>query len=395
MRRSRALLVAGVTGVALVTMGVGTLPTAAWTSTPPPVSFTTPGTTMWTVPAGVTQIRVVANGAKGADTPAQSFYRSTGGAGSRVSATLDVTPGTTLQIDVGVGGGTSAFGGMGGGASDVRIAPFGLLDRLIVAAGGGGAGADSSQCGIPGSGGAGGGGVGGAGPAQHGDCSPGGSGGTGGTANAGGAGGDAFYVTAHHSGDGSFGTGGTAVGSKSTDAVGGGGGGGWFGGGAGGGLYQAFAGSGGGGGGGSDHVAPAARDVVVAGGANSGTAGIAITPLAAATVSFTTTYSRREASRLHQYALRTNRSDADAQHEATLALAGLLDHIWSDHPDQRPHNDGRHADRENGSRRVSVTSRYTRSDAALVTDVARALGIDEPTFQRFAVLIISRDAAHH
>ena len=119
------------------------------------------------------------------------------------------------------------------GAADVRATPFGLADRLIVAAGGGGAGADSSQCGTPGTGGRGG-GAGAPGPAQHSQCSPGGSGGAGATPTAGGAGGDAFYVITHHSGDGAFGVGGTAIGDDAANAVGGGGGGGWYGGGAGG-----------------------------------------------------------------------------------------------------------------------------------------------------------------
>jgi hypothetical protein len=266
---------------------------------------------------------------------------------------------------------------------------------VVVAGGGGGAGADSSQCGTPGAGGSGGGGAGAPGPAQHADCSPGGGGGAGGTDTGGGRGGDAFYVFDHHSGDGSFGVGGTALGDDASDAVGGGGGGGWYGGGAGAGLYQSFAGSGGGGGGGSNHVVAGARDVVVASGVNTGAARVTITPLATPTVSFTTSYSKPEADRLHAFATRTHRSDAQAQHDAALSLARLLDAFVRAHPDQTRGSRsmdrgdwlafafGRHAT-------VGVTSTYSVQDGAVVTRVSRLLWLSESSFQRFAVAVISR-----
>lgn len=388
MQRSRLSLIAVFAGVALAFTGFDVSPSGASPS-PSPVSFTTQGSTTWKVPAGVTQLRVVATGAKGADTPPLSFYRSTGGKGSRVSATLDVTPGTTVQINVGVGGGTSKFGGNGGGASDVRAMPFTLTDRVVVAAGGGGAGADSSQCGIPGSGGTGGGGAGAPGPAQHDQCSPGGSGGKGGTASAGGSGGDAFYVTVHHSGDGAFGTGGIALGDDATDAVGGGGGGGWYGGGAGGALYQSFAGSGGGGGGGSDHVAVEARDVTIADGVNSSGAAVTITPLTTPTVAFTSLYNPEQVGWLHQLASRTHRSDAEAQHDATLSLARRLDWLTHHGSERRRDNRG-DADVPAPGGVLRVTSVYTTSEAALVSRVARHHHVSESTFQRFAVLVVSQ-----
>ncbi|MBV8951453.1 MAG: hypothetical protein JOZ99_11295, partial [Actinobacteria bacterium] len=245
--------------------------------------------------------------------------------------------------------------------------------------------------------GTGGGGAGGPGPAQHGECAPGGTGGAGATATTAGTGGDAFYVTVHHSGDGSFGSGGTAIGSILDDAVGGGGGGGWFGGGAGGGLYQAFAGSGGGGGGGSDYVTPAARDVAVADGVTTGAASVTITPIAGATVSFTSVYNRGEAFRLHQYASRTNRSDAQTQHDATVSLATLLDRLLSGNDGRRHGRDGLRTKQHDTSARrggVSVTSVYSTADAALVSKVARVLGLSEPAFQKFAVMMLSRSPDH-
>lgn len=393
MQRLRLSLIAVFAGVVLAVTGFGVSASGASPS-PSPVSFSMQGSTIWKVPAGVTQVRVVATGAEGADTPPLSFYRSTGGNGSRVSATLTVTPGTTLQVNVGVGGGTSQFGGNGGGASDVRATPFGLADRLVVAAGGGGAGADSSQCGVPGSGGTGGGGAGAPGPAQHDQCSPGGSGGKGATATTGGAGGDAFYVTVHHSGDGGFGAGGTALGDDATDAVGGGGGGGWYGGGAGAGLYQGFAGSGGGGGGGSDHVATGAHDVVISDGVNRGGASVTITPLTTPTVSFTSTYNADQARWLQQLAARTHRTDADAQHDATVSFARLLDSFAHDDRNGRDANrrgdDRRDADVATSSGTLRVTSVYTPGEAALVSKVSRRFHVSESTFQRFAVLVVSQ-----
>ena len=78
--------------------------------------------------------------------------------GGGVEATVKVVPGSTTQIFVGGrggdfiggaggwngggnGGGTVAHGAGGGGASDVRIAPFGLAMRILVGGGGGGQGA--------------------------------------------------------------------------------------------------------------------------------------------------------------------------------------------------------------------------------------------------------------
>jgi hypothetical protein len=99
------------------------------------------------VPAGVTRITVVARGAGGASCPRT-------GRGGRVYAVIPVTPKERLDIYVGGmgvvaqggfnGGGSGEFGG--GGASDVRVSPGRLRDRILVAAGGGGAGGTYQDC---------------------------------------------------------------------------------------------------------------------------------------------------------------------------------------------------------------------------------------------------------
>jgi len=103
----------------------------------------------YTVPSCVTSIDIVMAGAKGGGL--------NGGNGATVSGTISVVPGQVLEIYVGGTGGCPAAGfnggGLGttatgagnegcggGGASDIRIAPFGLDNRIMVAAGGGGMG---------------------------------------------------------------------------------------------------------------------------------------------------------------------------------------------------------------------------------------------------------------
>lgn len=104
----------------------------------------------WTVPQCVNTITVVAKGGKGGG-------GNNGGWGASVTSNMTVTPGQVLQINVGgqgncptpgwngggAGGPQGNYGGQllacgGGGASDVRITPYALADRVIVAGGGGG-----------------------------------------------------------------------------------------------------------------------------------------------------------------------------------------------------------------------------------------------------------------
>lgn len=138
----------------------------------------------YTVPPCVNQLSVSVSGAQG---NGNTNGTNLGGLGGRVQAIINVTPGQVLEVFVGGGGqpntvaggfngggagGLSvacqqwapspacptASGAGGGGASDIRYAPYGLADRIVVAGGGGGTSGDRIVgCG-PGGGGGGGGG---------------------------------------------------------------------------------------------------------------------------------------------------------------------------------------------------------------------------------------------
>jgi hypothetical protein len=216
----------------------------------------------FTVPECVTTITADAYGAQGGN---GTYY--TGGLGGRVQATVIVVPNTSLSIRVGgAGGGPCPGGGLpgfngggagncnaasdsgnGGGATDVRVTPFGIGNRIIVAGAGGGAG---FNCGVstgqPDHGGAGGGLTGQRYPSL---CTPMGTGG-GGSQVAGGVGGVSGANTAAA---GSLGQGGAGQVAATSVTEGGGGGGGYYGGG--GGVY-------GGGGGGSSFVTPTGSSAI-------------------------------------------------------------------------------------------------------------------------------------
>lgn len=131
-------------------------------------TFNIPGNYTYTVPAGITSVKVDLLGASGGFAgPAATTGPTTAGLGGRTQATLAVVPGATLNIYVGGvgsdgsasgasggfnGGGnaalyasTSTCGGGGGGASDIRIGGTTLANRKVIAAGGGGAG-HSTMC---------------------------------------------------------------------------------------------------------------------------------------------------------------------------------------------------------------------------------------------------------
>jgi hypothetical protein len=173
-------------------------------------TYTTIGSDTFTVPAGVTQADVVVVAAAGGSyfilgdaahpPPAGTITGRPGGAGGEASASLALTPGMALQVDVagrgddgtaasrsggmqnGPSGGHGALGGFGGsdggvaggpgdaggadggtafnggngsgagGSSDVRASPggcaaltCGLATRVVVAAGGGGGGGTGGQ----------------------------------------------------------------------------------------------------------------------------------------------------------------------------------------------------------------------------------------------------------
>jgi len=212
----------------------------------------------WTVPPCVYSIQVDVRGAKGGTTLAQ------GGRGGRVTATIAVNPGDILQVNVGGlgalpgagwnGGGIGRAGfapggasGGGGGASDIRITPYALGNRIVIAGGGGGSGGGTPTVGA--------GGAGGCATGVNGTPSPFmATGGTGGTQVAGGIGGP-FYPGGQLGVNGSLGNGG--AGGLWGDASGGGGGGGLYGGGGGGSDGCCSGANGGAGGGGGSSLTPA------------------------------------------------------------------------------------------------------------------------------------------
>ena len=286
LRHSRWFVVAG-SVVAAAGLGLlGSAPARALPANCSQSGFTvtctyTSGPNSFTVPNGVGTVHVVAVGGKGADSYTDAVnhivFSAPGGYGARVTGDLTVNGGDTLWAVVGGngeenvkganGGGNSGgfgIGGGGGGASDVRTSPTDLATRLIVAAGGGGAGIPASDDGLGGAGGsAGQPGLAGAdiGPV-NGVSGTGGTGGGPGASNAGGAGGAGGTATGDPNepgcagGDGAIGLGGNGGFSLTAECISGagGGGGGLYGGGAGGGGGLPFAlsaGSGGGGGGSS------------------------------------------------------------------------------------------------------------------------------------------------
>ena len=224
---------------------------------------------VFTVPAGVTSIHVIAIGGHGGSGDLAS---NNGGAAAMASGDLGVAPGETLYVEVGGVGDDSGFGaastggwngggpgftgggvgggpgsaatdggaGGGGGSSDIRTLSYAagvgasLKSRLIIAAGGGGGGGLSA------------GGAGGAAGNSGGSGSGGGAGGGAGQASTGGVVGGNGSMGALGTG----GAGGNATFMSSNEGAGGGGGGGTYGGG-GGGAGSANGSPGGGGGGGS------------------------------------------------------------------------------------------------------------------------------------------------
>lgn len=261
---------------------------------------------IWKAPSAVTSATFDLYGAQGGS-QADTVHSAGGGFGAHVHATLSVQPGQFFAIYVGgtpalgsasggFNGGGSATGssdvnggGGGGGASDIRIGPgFGIGDRLLVAAGGGGNGGSGFETdyrvdGIWAAGGMGGAsGQPGATGYRAGWLDLLSAGGGAGTANEGGGGGaggaipiyEQPYDSVTPSGtSGNFGLGG--IGSGNGDGGGGGGGSGWYGGGGGGSAgycelapadCAGVSNGGAGGGGGSDYVTPQATQVSVSDG---------------------------------------------------------------------------------------------------------------------------------
>ncbi len=250
----------------------------------------------FTVPAGVTSITAIIDGAQGGGSVFNGWATvSAGGNGGETIVDTAVSPGDVLTLVVGaaaeavnVSGSGNASGGYGGGG-DGRSTTYGSSagggggsflfsnsGTLIAAAGGGGGGGNNG-----GGGGNGGGSVGSAGA----NGTSGATGGGAATASANGSGGAAGTGGFGGGGAGTSGSGVTsASGTLATGGQGGtgyepggGGGGGYHAGGGGGGLSDAGAGvSGGGGGGGSSYIAPSATSGVSRAGTHSGNGQIAI-----------------------------------------------------------------------------------------------------------------------
>jgi hypothetical protein len=211
----------------------------------------TGGEQCYVVPDGVIKLNVTATGASGADgiNPDYGGATSQGGRGSKASVTeMPVTPGQVLYVEVGNDQGYNGGGhpgsyyspGWGGGASDVRTCSAttgwttgcdSLTSRLVVGAGGGGAGGEYAQ--------------GGDAPGGNGENGYAWSGG-----NAAGYGATEWSpgYEAGAAEPGGFGYGGAG------ELSGGGGGGGWYGGGGGTTVFASGPPSEGGGGAGSSHV---------------------------------------------------------------------------------------------------------------------------------------------
>ncbi|GAB2870907.1 glycine-rich protein [Hymenobacter ruber] len=149
------------TGLTLYNINAGRLNTYNGYSWTEAVQNVTPGTAQltfnytgssqtFTVPRGVTSLQVDMAGAQGYQ-PCPGCYPFPSGSGGRVQATLAVTPGQVLTIEVGgsiatgyttqAGGYNGGGGGAspGGGATDIRIGGTALTNRVLVAGGGGGA----------------------------------------------------------------------------------------------------------------------------------------------------------------------------------------------------------------------------------------------------------------
>jgi len=249
--------------VLLVLLG---LPFQAWAGS---VSFSFTGSSQtFVVPNLVREVTIQAIGAAGSGDYANPTDYS---GGADVEATISVTVGETLIVNVGGRGGfvvggwngggngandTQGFAsGGGGGATDVRQGGSGLENRVVVAGGGGGKAPTHDTNGLGyGAGGPGGTPNGGHGYTPFDDPSV--PVGQGGNQTVGGFGGG-------DGGNGTFGYGGNASSaSKNLLWAGGGGGGGWYGGGAGASDSQTGSYAGGsGGGGGSSYVIPTATQV--------------------------------------------------------------------------------------------------------------------------------------
>src|SRR3954452_18796795 len=108
------------------------------------VTFSQPGPTSWTVPAGVDTAVITVRGAGGGRYGNPYVDGHLGGAGGEVSATVTVYPGETLSLLVGANDAAGAdhhptgLGGIGGGGNAGRCTGLANTGCLRGAGGGGG-----------------------------------------------------------------------------------------------------------------------------------------------------------------------------------------------------------------------------------------------------------------
>lgn len=176
-------------------------------------TFSTKGSNLCAVPAGLSKLDVRVVGGNGGT---GNVGAVAGGQGATVLATLDVSTTSFLYLTIGGAGSNGTFSGGGGAYSSISTAQNVAGTEIAIAGGGGGGGTAA----VGGSGGistvAGGAGAGGA------DNQPGGAGGTGAAAGAGGG-----TLGAAGGTSGVSGSDGTSIGSMQNAKSGGGGGGGF------------------------------------------------------------------------------------------------------------------------------------------------------------------------
>ena len=145
----------GTTGQVLTSNGAGALPTFQTAAGGSPISTvdvkTSGSSATWTIPAGVTKVRitVVGGGGGGGGVGNCNPQGGGGGGGTAIKVLTGLTPGNTLSYTVGTGGaGGSGGGGAGGGGNTSQVASGTQTITTISASGGAGAGGTGASGGI-------------------------------------------------------------------------------------------------------------------------------------------------------------------------------------------------------------------------------------------------------
>jgi hypothetical protein len=278
-------------------------------------AFTTPGTTSWVVPSGVTSVTLKAIGGGGGNGDTSGALGGNGGLGAEASRGVAVTPGSTLTVIVGAHGAnaTSTAGGSGGAGASAG----GAGGTGGTYGGGGGGGSSEVRFGgsvlITGPGGGGGGG------GCVSSTTANGAGGNGAAAGSAGAACGGTAGSAGAAGNQSTGTG--QDGAAGAAGAGGGGGGGALGGG-GGNVTTAAAGGGSGGGGGGGSILSGSSLTGTLGALNADGA-VYISYSASGTVSITTNRVLPNASIGHHYSTTLAASGGTGSYTWSRASGGL------------------------------------------------------------------------